>query len=90
MLELNDTNLTNLVNTKSKVYRSHFIPRYKEGTKRIKELSIKYRKRINDATIEKIFNGLVELGIVNERDKEVVYNCFLTDNYDPLLPQDFL
>jgi hypothetical protein len=90
MLELNDTNLTNLVNTKAKVYRSHFIPRYKEGTRRIKEISINYQKRINDATIEKIFNGLVELGIVKESDKEVVYSCFLNDNYDPLLPQDFL
>jgi hypothetical protein len=90
MLELNDTNLTNLVNTKAKVYRSHFIPRYKDGTKKIKELSIAYKKRVNDATIEKIFHGLVELGIAKENDKDVVYNCFLTDNYDPLLPQEFL
>lgn len=90
MLELNDANLTNLVTTNAKVYRSYFIPRYKEGSKRIKELSISYTKRINDATIEKIFNGLVELGIVSKDEKDKVYHCFVNDNYDPLLPEDFL
>lgn len=90
MLELNGTNLTNLVLTKHKIYRSHFIPRYKEGTKKIKELGIDYKKRINDSTIDKLFLGLVELGIVKEDQKDLVYNCFLNDNYDALLPKDLL
>ena len=90
MLELNDTNLTTLINTNAKIYRTHFIPRYKDGSRRIKELSITYKKRINDATIEKIFNGLVELGIAKKDDYKKVYNCFLVDNFDALLPEDFL
>ena len=90
MLELNDTNLTNLIKTKAKVYRSHFIPRYKEGSKRIKDLSINYQKRINEKTIKKIHEGLVELGIVKADQFDLVHRCFLNDNFDPLLPDDFL
>jgi hypothetical protein len=90
MLELNNTNLTNLINTDAKVYRSFFIPRYKEGSRRLKDLSFDYTKRIDDRAIKKIFKGLVELKIVTENDYEKVHACFEYDNFDMLLPSDLL
>jgi succinate dehydrogenase flavin-adding protein (antitoxin of CptAB toxin-antitoxin module) len=90
MLELNDTNLTNLIKTEAQVYRSFFIPRYKEGSKRIKDLDFTYTKKISSDSVEKIFYGLVELGIVNLDDKELVDLCFKNDNFDALLPKDLL
>ena len=90
MLELNNTNLTNLIKTDAKIYRSAFIPRYKEGSRKIKDLDFRYKKRISQETIDKIFNGLVELGIIELEEKEIVDSCFLNDNFDILLPKDLL
>jgi hypothetical protein len=90
MLELNNTNLTNLINTDAKIYRSFFIPRYKGGSKRIKDLDFDYSKKISSESIEKIFYGLVELGIVELTDKEMVDGCFKNNNFDALLPKDLL
>ena len=90
MLELNDTNLTNLIKTDAKVYRSYFIPRYKDGSKKIKDLDFTYKKRINEKTIKKIFYGLVELKIVEDTDMALVMSCFRNDNFDILLPKDLL
>jgi hypothetical protein len=90
MLELNDTNLTNLIKTDSNVYRSYFIPRYKMGSKRIKDLDYSYKKKISEKAIAKIFFGLVELGVVELTDKEMVDSCFRNDNFDALLPKDLL
>jgi len=90
MLELNDTKLTSLIKTEAKVYRSFFIPRYKEGSKRIKDLTYDYKKRIDKRAIDKIFLGLVELGIVTGKDKVKVEECFEFDNFDALLPEDLL
>lgn len=90
MLELNDSNLTQLIKTKAKVYRSFFIPRYKEGTKSVKKLDFNYTKRISDKSIQKIFNGLVELGIAKKDQLELVKACFREDNYDALLPEELL
>ena len=90
MLELNNTNLTNLIKTNAKIYRSFFIPRYKEGSKKIKDLDFEYQKRINERAIEKIFKGLVEMNIVSDEDYEKVHACFEYDDFDMLLPSDLL
>ena len=90
MLELNNTNLTNLIKTNAKIYRSFFIPRYKEGSKKIKDLDFDYKKRIDDRAITKIFNGLVEIKIVSEDDYDKVHACFEYDDFDMLLPKDLL
>jgi hypothetical protein len=90
MLELNNTNLTNLINTDAKVYRSYFIPRYKKGSRRLKDLGFDYSKRIDDRAIEKIFKGMVELNIVKANEYDKVHACFEYDDFDMLLPEDLL
>ena len=87
-LELNGYKLTNLVN--AGIDRGRFVPRYKEGTKKIKELSYDYKKRIHLKTIEKIAHTLVEFGFFQENDFNQIVICFQNDNFDALIPKDLL
>jgi len=85
-MELNGIKLAHLIEWG--VERSYFIPRYKTGSHRIKDLDYSYRKGIEMRTIEKIATVLLEMGIV--ADENTVKQCFLADNYDILLPEGLL
>ncbi len=85
-LDLNGIKLKNL--TDKKIDRSYFIPRYKDGTHKVKEIDYNYRKRIERKTIEKIAKVLVEMGLA--QNEETIIRCFVADNYDNLIPEDLL
>lgn len=84
-MELNDVTITNLVNIG--LYRSYFVPRYKKGSRKAKDLG-DYRKGLQMKTIEKIADVLVDLGYFE--DRELIIDCFRQDNFERLLPQDLL
>lgn len=86
MLTLNEIKLTHIV--KCGVDRNYFIPRYKKDTRRIKEITIEYKKSLRESTIHKIATTLVESGFFS--DKELIIHCFENDNFEPLLPSDLL
>jgi hypothetical protein len=86
MLTLNDIKLTHIV--KRGVDRNYFIPRYKEGTKKLKELPFDYKKSLRENTIRKIAKILVEHGFFT--DEELIFTCFESNNFEPLLPSDLL
>jgi len=86
MLELNNIKLTHLV--KCGIDRNYFIPRYKEYTRKIKELSLDYKKKLRQSSIDNIARILVESGFFKDRD--LIIRCFENDNFEPLLPGDLL
>ncbi len=87
-VELNDIKFTHLV--AKGMDRSYIIPRYKKGSHKIKDLTLSYRKGISEQAIERIFNVLVEVGILKENEIEKLKGCFWNDNFDALLPEDLL
>lgn len=86
-IELNEKNLTFLV--KNGIDRSYFIPRYKEGSHKIKDLNYKYRKGISLTAVDKIATVLIKVKLFEEEDREMIIDCFFNDNFDNLLP-DYL
>jgi hypothetical protein len=85
MLELNGIRLTHIV--KVGIDRNYFIPRYKESRK-VKDLSIDYKKSLRLSSIENIAKNLVESGFFKDRD--LIIKCFEQDNFESLLPGDLL
>ena len=86
VLTLNDILLTHVV--KCGLDRNYFIPRYKEGSKKIKDLTLDYKKELRLSTILKIATTLVESGFF--KDKDLIVACFEEDNFDKLLPEGLL
>ena len=86
MLSLNERKLSEVI--KYGADRSYFIPRYKRGPHKSKELEYSYRKRIENKALDKVAEALVKMGL--SQDKESVIRCFANDNYDALLPKDLL
>lgn len=86
VLYLRGIKLTHLVS--HGVERSYFIPRYKEGSRKLVKIDYGYRKNIRFSSIEKISALLVQWGIA--RSKEQVVECFKNDDFDTLLPEDLL
>jgi hypothetical protein len=85
-LTLNDILFTHVV--KCGLDRNYFIPRYKEGSKKIKDLTLDYKKELRFSTVLKIASTLVESGFF--KDKDLILSCFEEDNFDRLLPGDLL
>jgi hypothetical protein len=86
MLTLNNIKLTHIV--KCGIDRNYFIPRYKKDTRKLKDISLNYKKSLRESTIRKIAQTLVESGFFS--DKELIVKCFERDNFEPLLPSDLL
>jgi hypothetical protein len=86
VLELNGIKFTHLV--QCGIDRNYFIPRYKDGSRKIKELDFSYKKNLRIETIQKIATTLVESGFF--KDKAVIVYCFQYDNFEALLPSDLL
>jgi hypothetical protein len=86
ILSLNSLKLVDM--TKRGVDRSVFIPRYKKGTKRMSEIDYDYKKRITKKSIKKITNALKDAGVLT--DENEVFSCFLSDNFDILIPRYLL
>lgn len=84
-IELNGYKITNLV--KVGVDRSYFVPRYKKGSRKIKDLG-DYKKKLNLTTIQKIADILVEYGYFD--DKTQIIYCFRTDDFEALIPKELL
>ena len=82
---LNNIKLTHIV--KCGIDRNYFIPRYKEDRK-VKELSLDYKKTLRESSVQQIAQVLVESGFF--KDKHLIINCFKTDNFDALLPEELL
>lgn len=85
VLTLNNVKLTHIV--KCGIDRNYFIPRYKEDRK-VKDLSIDYKKTLRESSVQQIAQVLVESGFF--KDKHLIIHCFNTDNFDALLPEDLL
>jgi hypothetical protein len=85
-LELNDILFTHIV--KCGIDRSYFIPRYKEGSKKAKDLSLDYKKELRLSSVQKIATKLVESGFF--KDKDLLIWCFQNDDFDKLIPEDLL
>ncbi len=85
-LLLNDILITHIV--KAGVDRNYFIPRYKEGSKKIKELTLDYKKELRFNSVQKIATTLVESGFF--KDKNLIISCFEMDDFNKLIPEDLL
>jgi len=85
VLMLNNIKLTHIV--KCGIDRNYFIPRYKEDRK-VKDLSLDYKKTLRESSVQQIAQVLVESGFF--KDKHLIINCFNTDNFDALLPEELL
>lgn len=85
-LELNNIKLTHLV--KCGIDRNYFIPRYKVDSRKIKDLTLDYKKELRASSVEKIARILVESGFF--KDKELIIKCFENDNFETLVPSDLL
>lgn len=68
--------------------RSYFLPRYKKGSHKIKDLTNDYTKGLNTSTISKI----AEILFLNHLapTKEIAVGCFINDFFEPLVPEDLL
>jgi hypothetical protein len=84
-LELNGIKFTHL--THIGIDRSYFIPRYKKGSHKIKNLG-SYKKRIREETVEKIAKLMVDFGFFDDEKK--IISCFKNDDFERLLPEDIL
>lgn len=87
-IELSGLKLSMLIN--AGLDRSYFIPRYKQGAKRKKELEYSYRKGLRFSTIQKIAKVLVKKGYSKELTEEQVIMCFINDNFEDMLPAELL
>ena len=85
-LMLNDILITHIV--KSGVDRNYFIPRYKQGSKKIKELTLDYKKSLRFSSVTNIATTLVEAGFF--KDKDLILACFEIDDFTKLIPEDLL
>lgn len=86
-LELRGFKITQLV--QRGVQRSVFIPRYEPFHSK-DDLTIWYQKGIKTQSIDKIATALIDLGVIEEDERDQLYHCFKIDNYDFLLPEDLL
>jgi len=85
-LILNDVLLTHIV--KAGIDRNYFIPRYKQDTRKIKELTFDYKKSLRFSSVQKIATLLVESGFF--KDKDLIISCFEIDDFTNLIPRDLL
>ena len=87
-IELNGVNFTTLV--KSGMDRSYFIPRYKKGSHKKRDLTYDYKKGISRQSIDNIAQALVNVGLFKEEDKPMIVSCFFNNDFERLLPKDLL
>lgn len=82
VFDFHNIKFTHLV--KKGLDRSYFIPRYKKGSHKLKDLDYSYTKTIRDVSIERIANVLIEEDLFEESDRGMIVRCFYNDDYEPM------